>query len=229
MHDTTQHPTTDPTDPTTAPPSAHARDDRRRRTRALLAGGLVLGLGAAVTLAAWNDSEFATGEFTAGAFNLEGSTDGTTFDDHDTVGTAAVVTFTTPFDNLAPDDVTYAPFWVRLDDTTTTGADLEVSSLTTVDGTPGNAANLSWAVHLLASATATCDAAGVAVGTPLATGATLASAATITSGTVTLAEGATAGTPGAAQQLCIVVTAGAGLTQSGSAVATWEFAATSTV
>ena len=218
-----------PPQPSISQASDHARDDRRRRTRALLAGGLVLGLGAAVTLAAWNDSEFATGEFTAGAFNLEGSTDGTTFADHDTLGTAAVVTFTTPFDNLAPDDVVYAPFWVRLDDTTTTGADLVVGSLTTTDGTPGNAANLSWTVYQLASATDTCDATGVAAGTSLATGATLASAPTITSGTVTLTEGATAGTPGAAQQLCIVVTAGAGLTQSGSAVATWEFAATSTV
>jgi len=54
----------------------------RRKVRAVLAGGLVLGVGAAVTLAAWNDSEFATGTFTAGTFNLEGSTDGTTFTDH---------------------------------------------------------------------------------------------------------------------------------------------------
>lgn len=30
-----------------------------RKVRAILAGGLVLGVGAAVVLAAWNDSEFA--------------------------------------------------------------------------------------------------------------------------------------------------------------------------
>ena len=66
-----------------------ATDDtakRRRRSRmirAILAGGLVLGVGAAVTLAAWNDSEFVTGTFTAGTFNMQGSTtDGTTFTDH---------------------------------------------------------------------------------------------------------------------------------------------------
>jgi len=36
-----------------------------RRLRAVLAGGLVLGVGAALTLAAWNDAEFATGSFQA--------------------------------------------------------------------------------------------------------------------------------------------------------------------
>src|SRR5690606_31735774 len=55
------------------------RRRRSRMIRALLAGGLVLGVGTAVTLAAWNDSEFASGTFRAGTFDLEGSTDGTTF------------------------------------------------------------------------------------------------------------------------------------------------------
>lgn len=54
----------------------------RRKVLAVLAGGLVLGVGAAITLAAWNDSEFATGTFTAGSFNLQGSTDGTTYAEH---------------------------------------------------------------------------------------------------------------------------------------------------
>lgn len=38
---------------------------------ALLAGGLVLGVGATVTLAAWNDSEVASGTFTASTFVTE--------------------------------------------------------------------------------------------------------------------------------------------------------------
>ncbi|SFH86076.1 hypothetical protein E3O11_09355 [Cryobacterium levicorallinum] len=50
-----------------------SRQKRNRRIRAVLAGGLVLGLGAAVTLAAWNDSEFARGSFAASGFNLVGS------------------------------------------------------------------------------------------------------------------------------------------------------------
>ena len=54
----------------------------RRKVLAVLAGGLVLGVGTAVTLAAWNDSEFATGDFAAGTFVFQGSTDNETFEDH---------------------------------------------------------------------------------------------------------------------------------------------------
>ncbi|MDR2320511.1 MAG: SipW-dependent-type signal peptide-containing protein, partial [Microbacterium sp.] len=43
-----------------------------RRIRAVLAGGLVLGVGATVTLASWNDGEYATGTSTAGTFDVVG-------------------------------------------------------------------------------------------------------------------------------------------------------------
>ncbi|UWF76726.1 MULTISPECIES: SipW-dependent-type signal peptide-containing protein [Microbacterium] len=43
-----------------------ARRLRFRRIQALLAGGLVLGVGAAATLAAWNDTEHGSATFTAG-------------------------------------------------------------------------------------------------------------------------------------------------------------------
>ncbi|XSS44541.1 SipW-dependent-type signal peptide-containing protein [Propionibacteriaceae bacterium Y1685] len=39
-----------------------------RKFRAALAGGLVLGIGAVVTLAAWTDDENAAGQFSAGTF-----------------------------------------------------------------------------------------------------------------------------------------------------------------
>lgn len=66
---------------------AEARKGRRRaeqslwsqRLRALLAGGLVLGVGATVTMATWNDSEYAGGSVTAGTFELQGSSDGSDF------------------------------------------------------------------------------------------------------------------------------------------------------
>lgn len=95
---------------------------RRNKIYAVLAGGLVLGVGAAVTLAAWNDSEFATGTFTAGSFVFEGSENGTTWGEHATEGEAADLTFSADFDNLSPDDVVYAPYALRL--TATTAADL---------------------------------------------------------------------------------------------------------
>lgn len=206
--------------------AALAREDRRRRSRALLAGGLVLGIGAAVTLAAWSDSEFATGTFAAGTFGLEGSTNGSTFAEHDTDETAATVAFAAPFQALSPDDVVYAPFWVRLDDRTTSGAGVTVASLTTEDGTPGNAANLSWSIYQVNSSTATCGP-GVAEGTPVASGETLESVLTLESEVVALAPGE-GSKPGAAVELCVVVTAGADLVQGGSAVATWEFTAVAT-
>ena len=51
---------------TTRRRTTRRRRRRSRMIRAILAGGLVLGVGTAVTLAAWNDSEFVTGTFTVG-------------------------------------------------------------------------------------------------------------------------------------------------------------------
>ena len=194
----------------------------KRKILAILAGGLVLGVGTAVTLAAWNDSEFATGTFTAGSFNLEGSTTSASagYAEHDTPGTAAAISFTAPFDNLAPDDVVYAPFWVRLDATTTSPASLSAAAPT---ASGANAANLSYEVYSIGSA-ATCDATATA-GTLVASGTTLTA---FTAGApVALSEGATAGTPGAPAQLCFVVTADSTLAEGAQATATWSFTATS--
>ncbi|MCE4027769.1 MULTISPECIES: SipW-dependent-type signal peptide-containing protein [unclassified Microbacterium] len=196
----------------------------RRKVLAVLAGGLVLGVGAAITLAAWNDSEFATGTFTAGSFNLEGSTTSATagFTNHNVTkgDTAAALSFTAPFSNLSPGDVVYAPFWVRLDSTTTNNATLVASTGT---GTGANAANVSYSVYSIAPA-ATCDATAT-TGTLVASGTDLT---TFTAGSsVALAKGATAGTAGAAAQLCFVATAKSSLTQGGAATGTWSFTATS--
>lgn len=208
---------------TTSTTTSH---DRRRRARALLAGGLVLGVGAAVTLAAWNDSEFATGTFTAGTYNLQGSTNGTDFTDHATAATAAPIAFTAPFDNLSPDDVVYAPFWLRLAPGTTEGADLTLTGLDSTDsGGATNSAALAWAVYELPAADATCGAAAVAGLTPLASAATLADLASPTSGTVALAAGTPATDAGATELLCFQVTAGADLAQGGITTATWQFTA----
>lgn len=194
----------------------------RRRVNAVLAGGLVLGVGAAVTLAAWNDSEFATGTFTAGSFNLEGSTTGaaTGYAEHPDAGSAASLVFQLPdvAGSLAPDDVVYAPFWVRLDDATTNDATLLPAGITA--GAGGNEANLSYTVRAIAPA-AVCDE--TASGTLIASGATLDELTGATS--VSLAKG-TDPDAGAPVQLCFAVTAG-DLEPTESATATWEFAATS--
>lgn len=206
--------------------------DRKRKTLAVLAGGLVLGVGVAVTLAAWNDSEFATGTFTAGTFDLEGSAAGdvdASYSDHnvDTGGTAATLAFTLPTDvvgNMAPGDSVYAGFWVRLAAGTTTGAELSAAGTETGSAATTNSENLSYAVYELAPG-ATCDAAS-ATGTPIAAGATMDAQTGVAP--MTLTPGADAATAGTAVQLCFEVTAGADLEQGVATTTTWEFAATST-
>lgn len=196
------------------------RDPSSRRgiVRAVLAGGIVLGIGAAITLASWNDSEFASGSFAAGAFNLEGSsTNGTTFTEHATAGTAAPLTFTVAPSNMSPSSSVYAPFAVRLAAGTTTGASVGVSSI----GSGANSTHLSY--RILQTTTFGCTSS--TTGTELVPAATPLTASP--TGTFTLAQGATSTDPGAAQFLCLIVTADTSLVQSQTAAVTWQFLATS--
>lgn len=91
-----------------------AKKTDRRKVLAVLAGGLVLGVGAAATLAAWNDSEFATGEFSAGEFVFQGSADGQTWADHTSEGGAAALSFETGADRLSPGDAVYEAYALRV-------------------------------------------------------------------------------------------------------------------
>ncbi|WP_051267370.1 SipW-dependent-type signal peptide-containing protein [Nakamurella lactea] len=200
------------------------RQPRRRKLRAVLAAGLVLGLGAAVTLAAWNDSEYATGTFAAGTFNLEGSTDGTTYADHATGATAATLPFTVNPTNLSPGQVVYSPFAIRLAAGTTTGASVAVQAVTNT----GTVTNLTYA--LVTTSSITCNAAAVtgATGAAILVPAGTLLSSVGTPAPFTLVKGATAGTAGAPVYLCFAVTAGAGLVQGQTGTATWQLLATST-
>lgn len=188
---------------------------KRRRARAILAGGLVLGVGAAVTLAAWNDSEFAIGNFQAGSFNLVGSTNGTDFEDHPTTAGAATLGFSLNPTNLAPDDVVYAPFAVALEAGTTYGADVTITSAP-ITGTLDNVT-----YELLQTTSFGCTAA--------TTGTILVPAATdlgTAPGTATFTLAAPSGETEAPVNLCFKVTAGA-IAQGATGSVTWEFAAES--
>jgi predicted ribosomally synthesized peptide with SipW-like signal peptide len=198
--------------------------DTSRRTKrkilAILAGGLVLGVGAAVTLATWNDSEFATGTFTAGSFNVQGSTDGTTFADHPSTGNSAAISFSTGFDSMSPNDVVAAPFVLRLDNTSTSNAS---AIITSADGSGSGVANFTYGIVEVASvAGCTPGAAGTATIVPAGTALTAFTGAA----PFALADG-TGGTPGASVDLCIQVTAGAGLVQGSTATGVWGITATS--
>lgn len=186
-----------------------------RKVRALLAGGLVLGVGAAVTLAAWTDQEWATGIFGAGSFNIQSSADGETFDDHETQGDAAALTFELPgAQNLSPGDTVAAPFALQLDADTTYDANVTLTEAT-VDPA---AADLTYGII-------TVD--DVAACTPEATGTSIIPAGTAVGST----EGATAfdltagadGATGTPVTLCFQVTAGEDLVEGQNITASWGF------
>lgn len=65
-----------------------------RKIAAVLAGGLVLGIGAAATMAAWTDSQAATATFTSGVFALESSIVGNNWKNH-TEGDPATISMGT--------------------------------------------------------------------------------------------------------------------------------------
>ncbi|MFC5929226.1 hypothetical protein D6T64_01470 [Cryobacterium melibiosiphilum] len=220
---TSQHPSDvlSPVEPPQAGAAVHEKGLRSRRARAILAGGLVLGVGAAITLAAWNDSEFATGTFSSGQFNLVGSVDGLTFDENP-VGAPAAVTFTAGFDDLAPSETVAAPFVVHLDATTTDDADLTVASAV---GSGTAEAELTYGVVAVAS---------VAACTPTATGTVLVSPGTALDAveaaplpSVPLTQSVDGIAAGADVFLCIQVSSSTTLAQDTDAVGLWEFEAIS--
>ncbi|SLM92717.1 SipW-dependent-type signal peptide-containing protein [Brevibacterium yomogidense] len=195
---------------------------RSRKIKALLAGGLVLGVGAAVTLAAWTDQEWAEGIFGAGSFNIEGSTSGEegSFRDNNPDGTGpASLEFELPTStNLYPGAEVAAPFVVRLDAETTYNASLE---LTEASATGDNSEALTYGiVRVPSAADCTADASGTEI---VEAGTALSSAPDMDAITLEAGEG-TAGDP---VTLCFQVTADENLQQNQSTTANWQFVGTS--
>jgi predicted ribosomally synthesized peptide with SipW-like signal peptide len=193
----------------------------RRKVAAVLAGGLVLGVGTMATLASWNDSEFASATFTAGKFNLEGAVDASqaTFSEHATSGAAGGLTFTAPVGNLTPNDVVAAPYAVRLAANTTNNATL---NLVAAANTTGTVSNLTYEVIKTLSAGCTTASTGTVI-VPAGTAVTSVTGAS----TVSLSMGSPTTLAGAPAYLCFKVTAGANLAQSQTGAVTWQFQAVS--
>jgi len=191
---------------------------RSRRIRAVLAAGLVFGVGAAMTLAAWNDSEYGGATFTAGRFDIVGSTDGTTFTSHP-VGSPAALTFSAPFSALAPGNTVYALFSVRTANPSVAGAlQFSVSSTT---GT-GLGAHLRYGVRTISGIA--CNNTTFAAGTVVVADNSVMS----TGGTGTQAVGANGSTT---VNYCIAVTlplAADNTAQGLTAIQTWLVTGTST-
>lgn len=193
-----------------------AEKTSQRKVRAVLAGGLVLGIGAAVTLAAWNDSEFAQGTFTSGGFNLVGSADGLNYSDHETAVKAASLDFSVAAGNLAPGDSVDAPFAIRLAAGSTVNAGVLLNT-TVVNPNSG----LTYSVRSTG-----------AFGCGVQSGAVdLASTALVDGASVAgfdLAKGSDKDTAGTTVNLCFTVTAGdqTDLELNKETVATWQLNAT---
>ncbi|MFD6053649.1 SipW-dependent-type signal peptide-containing protein [Agromyces sp. NPDC060279] len=92
----------------------------RRRLLAILASGLVLGVGATATLAAWNDAEVGTGGFSASVFVSEAK---------DTASSSYAQT-----SDAAPATLTFAVAGLSPSATATAGLDVRTTAATTVDG-----------------------------------------------------------------------------------------------
>ncbi|MCE1175304.1 MAG: SipW-dependent-type signal peptide-containing protein, partial [Propionibacteriales bacterium] len=178
---------------------------RRRKVAAILAGGVVVGVGTMATLAAWTDTEYATGTFTGGYFDLRGSTDQTTFSDHTTAGSSATLSFTAPVTQMSPNDVVYAPYALNLYKTSTNAGTVVVSA----PSTTGTVTNLTYS--LFTTSTAGCNASSTVLNTIVAAGTAVGSVGT--PATITVAKPANSSTDGVPTYLCFKVTAGAGLVQ----------------
>lgn len=133
----------------------HDPGRRWRQARALLAGGLVLGVGATATLAAWNDSEYAGAEVTASTFDVEGSVNGGEFSDHASAETAAELQFDPALPQISPGESGFLQFSVRTTSDSTAAGTVGMQT-PTVDaaGAEELAAGLRYAVRVMPAGSA---------------------------------------------------------------------------
>jgi len=144
---------------------------RRRKVLAALAGGLVLGLGTAATLAAWNDSEFANGTFSAGGdVDIQGSTDGGVTWSSSATAPGKTLSFSTDANNMVPGEPAYAPFAVRLSPGSVTPPSGILAGQLTVKETQGdlspNMALYGWFVYPDDAPDHTCNPASLPTNEP---------------------------------------------------------------
>lgn len=208
----------------------HTSAGRRRislRLRAVLAGGLVLGVGATVTLASWNDSEYATGSFTTSVFNTESNVQSGGYADN---STAPGPTVTFAGAGFSPGVSEYFNDLIRTKVNSTAGtAMLEAATLGGTDAATLGAA----LVYRVVRTTGTCNAAAF-TGSPVfvvGAGATFR-ALTVgqETGVTNTLTAATGSAPGDPTGFCFEVTLPAGTAnslQGKAATATWQFVTTS--
>lgn len=196
------------------------------RVRALLAGALVLGVGATLTLAAWTDTETARGTFTASTFGIVGSASATgpasagSYAEN-TSALPAALTFSAPFGAMSPGTTVYSRFAVKT--TAATGVTGKVSLAADSGNGAGLGNYLTYGVKIIADSSA-CNATTYAAGASAGVDAPKA----LTVGSTVQQNLAVAG--GTPVVYCFAVTLPPGTTnaaQGSSVTATWTFTATS--
>lgn len=216
------------------------------KVRAILAGGLVLGVGAAFTLAAWTDNEWVFGAAADGPGTppnpgtgihqmqqntWSGASGAAAWSDQPAANGGAL-TFSVGASNLTPGKTVYAPMQLRAvagsQALTATLAEGVQSALPV--STTTNSTALYGALKYQANsgvAQASCNAAGMLTGTTLvpANSALVGSPASAVS--IALPKGGTAVDPGAAVDICFAITLPAGITdvtlQGKSTIPVWRF------
>lgn len=160
-------------DATSSPAADFQRQqDRKRKRKALLAGGVVLGLGAAMTLAAWSDDVFADGVFNTGSsFELQGAANpgavpvntDLTFKDYDgpdgLEAETAPLQFNITATDMVPSGTVYAPLTIA---TSSDTDDAGTFTLASVEAAGPYANLLTYRVYKEATHGANCSAATAA-------------------------------------------------------------------
>lgn len=120
-----------------------------RKVRAIAAGSAVVGLGAALTLAAWSDSEFARGTFSTAHFGIQGAAGDNNFADHPTEAEALTLAFS-PAQPMQPGQTVFQPYQLK---NIENGVD---STVTLTSETKSG--NLPLNAQVIKTANTTCDA-----------------------------------------------------------------------
>lgn len=195
------------------------KNRKARKVRALLAGGLVLGIGAAFTLAAWTDNEWVFGQSDNGGgpgtktYHMEqntwSGTAGAAAWSDQAAAPGGALTFSINADKLVPGATVYAPMQLRAK----AGSEALVATLAEgVQSTPTDPVSNSAALYAALTYQAkqgvpqgSCNAAGFAGGgTDLVAAGSALTANSATA--INLPAGADAVTDGAAVSICFALT-----------------------
>lgn len=113
---------------------ASRRRLRSRRIAAVLAAGMVLGVGSVATIAAWTDTEVATGSFGASIFDTESQSAGSPTYASNTAAPGASLTFSAA--SMSPSVSYYAWLNVRTTPATTVAGSVALTSISSTGALP---------------------------------------------------------------------------------------------